>query len=90
MKTIQPVQIWYNGSLVNATILFAKIVADNLINEAIIYYKLLSNSMQGVAEGNIKISGTEYANWNGSNDATWQIVANSLNITIISDYTPQP
>jgi hypothetical protein len=95
MKTIEPVQIWKNGEQIEASLLNAIIVNDNLESSCTFYYKLLTGgdgteSMpitygQSVAEGNISLSGEDYLGWNGSNDYAFEYIAEKLNLTLINE-----
>jgi hypothetical protein len=93
MKQIEPVQVWKNGEQLEATLLNATIVNDNLESACTFYYQLLTGGdgteampitySQSVAEGNISLSGEDYLGWNGSNDYAYDYIAEKLNLTLI-------
>ena len=93
MKQIEPVQVWKNGEQLEASLLNAIIVNDNLESACTFYYQLLTGgdgteSMpisvgQSVAEGNISLSGEDYLAWNGSNDYAFEYIAEKLNLTLV-------
>ena len=92
MKQIQPVQIWLNGQNVQATILNAYVINDNLNNVAQFYYSLLSENQDGeiglvIAQGNLTMTGEAYSTWQ-TNGQAWDWVASELKLTIIGDYVP--
>jgi len=93
MKKIEPVNAWKNGEQLEASLLQASIVNDNLKSSCTFYYQLLTGGDgteampitygQSVAEGNISLSGEEYLEWNGSNDYAFTYIAEKLNLTLI-------
>lgn len=94
MVNIQPVLVWNNGQELEASVLSAVIISDDLATNAQFYYQLLSapvvdedgnvvSSGQALANGNVSMSGTDYSSWNGSNSAAYTFVADQLNLTII-------
>lgn len=90
MKQIQPVQIWYKGQLINATICNLYVISDNLIDTAIFYYALYSGSLDELgtllSSNNITMSGTDYATYESSttsNDFAYSWAASQLNLTLI-------
>jgi len=87
MKTIQPISIWDNGTVQEATVLNAYVINDNLINSATFYYTLSSESLQQLAQGNLTMQGQDYDDWQ-TNDYAYDWVAAQLNLTIIGDYVP--
>ena len=86
MKTISPISIWTNGQAVEATILNAYCINDNLSTSATFYYALLSDSQQSLAQGNLTMTGADYDAWE-TNQQAYDFVASSLNLTIIGDWT---
>ena len=90
MKNITPISIWDNGTVQEATVLNAYVINDNLINSAIFYYTLFSESLQQLAQGNLTMQGQDYDDWQ-TNDYAYEWVAKQLNLTIIGDYVkPEP
>ena len=91
MKTIQPISIWINGQLKQATKFQMAIIQDNLLDVATFYWKLFSvgqeDSLEQVSQGNLTISGEDYQNWDASsdvNDAAYQWGATQLGLTIVA------
>ena len=95
MKPIQPVNIWYNGQMVQANNLSVKSAEDNLSTQARFDY-ILTNVMtvsgsslpiyQTLNQGSLIISGSDYTNWNNEtdiNEAAYVWVANKLNLTLV-------
>jgi len=82
MKTIQPVSIWYNGSMREATTLQAYVINDNLIDSAIFYYSLTNDDLELLASGNLKISGDDYISYETNLDA-WNLISDKLNLIIL-------
>lgn len=82
MKNITPISIWKNGESTQASVLTAMIVGDNLHSLCTFYYELKTVDGEVLANGNVGMSGTEYENWDGSNDAAYTYIANQLNLTI--------
>jgi hypothetical protein len=87
MKTIQPISIWDNGIVQEASVLNAYCINDNLSTSATFYYTISSESMQQLAQGNLTMSGDDYDAWETNNYA-YDWVAAQLNLTIIGDYVP--
>ena len=86
MKQIQPVSIWYNGSMIPATIFNMTSISDNLSTEATFYYQLFSADNIQLASGNLTMSGTDYTTYSSSpasNDYAYTWGATQLNITLI-------
>jgi hypothetical protein len=95
MKTIEAVSIWDNGTVQQATILNAYAVNVTLNTSATFYYSLMSETAEGnvgtqLAQGNLTMSGEDYASWDLDNFA-WDFIAKQLNLVINGDYeTPKP
>ena len=101
MKTIQPITSWINGEAVEATLLNAYTINDNLVNSASFYYSLQTITdgypSTKVAQGNLNMSGEDYLAWQ-QNSYAWDWVATQLNLVITGEYvypvvidtTPQP
>jgi hypothetical protein len=93
MKKIQPVTAWKNGEQLEANLLNAYIINDNLQSSCSFYYSLCASGEgteamplvigQVVAEGNITMSGQDYLDWDNSNDAAYVYIAEKLNLTLI-------
>ena len=87
MKTIEPVSIWDNGQVLEATILNAYCINDNLSTSGTFYYSLLSDAQQQLAQGNLTMTGEDYQAWQ-TNEYAYDWVAAQLNLTITGDYVP--
>jgi uncharacterized protein YhfF len=93
MKKIEPVTIWKNGEQLEANLLNAYIINDNLSTTCSFYYSLNTSGEgteamplilgQVVAEGNLTMDGENYLAWNGSNDYAFDYIAEKLNLTLI-------
>ena len=92
MKTIEAVQIWDNGQVLEAKILNAYCINDNLSTSGTFYYQLLSENVdltvgQQLTQGNLTMTGDAYQAWQ-TNDYAYDWVAAQLNLTITGDYVP--
>jgi hypothetical protein len=86
MKQIQPVSIWYNGEMKQATIFNLVGINDNLVDNCIFYYQLFVDPNFQVATGNITMTGADYTNYSTSPDSNsyaYQWGANQLNLTLV-------
>lgn len=93
MKQIEPVQVWKNGEQLEANLLNAIIINDNLATACSFYYSLNTSGDgteamplvlgQVVAEGNLTMDGEQYLAWGGSNDIAFAYIAEKLNLTLI-------
>jgi hypothetical protein len=93
MKQIEPISVWKNGEQLEASLLNAIIVNDNLESACTFYYQLLTGGQgteampisvgQSVAEGNISLSGEEYLEWSGDNNYAYEYIASKLNLILI-------
>lgn len=85
MKTIQPVSIWYNGSMIQATIFNMVSISDNLSTTATFYYQLFSATNQQLADGNLTMDGFDYQAYSTSPDSNayaYSWGASKLNLTL--------
>ena len=92
MKTISPVSIWDNGQVLEAKILNAYCINDNLSTSGTFYYQLLSENVdltvgQQLTQGNLTMTGDAYQAWQ-TNEYAYDWVAAQLNLTITGDYIP--
>ena len=96
MKTIEAVQVWYNGQEVQAIVLNASAQNDNLQTSANFQYQLLEQLvmsgsgytyLQPVATGSLIMDGETYQAWE-TNEYAYDWVAEQLNLTITGDYVP--
>jgi hypothetical protein len=95
MKQIKPVTAWKNGEQLEANLLNAYIINDNLQSACSFYYSLNTSGDgteamplvlgQVVAEGNLTMDGQNYLSWNGSNDYAFSYIAEKLNLTLINE-----
>ncbi len=86
MKQIQPVSIWYNGQILQATIFELFSNSDNLIDIANFTYRLYTNSNELINQGYISMTGADYTNYStnaNSNEFAYQWGATQLNLTLI-------
>lgn len=92
--SIQPVQIWTNGTAATGNYIDASIVNDNLSDYAQFYWQISSvttdsegaETKQSLAQGNTSISGTDYDTWGQSADvnlAAYEYICTQLNLTLI-------
>lgn len=99
MKTISPVTVWYNGQEVEATVLGATCMNDNLQNSASFQYQLFKVSEDPIptpapvlglvtlVTSGLTMTGDAYLNWD-SNDYAYSWIAEQLNLTITGEYVP--
>ena len=95
MRKIEPITAWKNGEQLEANILNAYIINDNLATSCSFYYSLNTSGEgteamplimgQAVAEGNLTMDGANYLAWNGSNDYAFSYIAEKLNLTLINE-----
>jgi len=83
MKQIEPVVFPLN--LGTATILNAYCINDNLSTSATFYYALLSDTQSQLQQGNLTMTGEDYALW-VTNDYAYNWVATQIDVTIVGDY----
>jgi hypothetical protein len=88
MKTIQPVSIWVNGEIKQATILQAYAVNLQLGVSAKFFYTLLAVGEGQVASGNLSMEGADYQAWDQDSFA-WDWIASKLGLTITGDVQNQ-
>lgn len=76
MRKIESVNLWVNGQLKDANIITLNIVNDNLKDNAVFYYQLMSEITQedgntfneSLVQGNLTISGQDYIDWGTQTD----------------------
>ena len=86
MKQIEPISIWYNGEIKQATIFNLIGINDNLINSCIFYYQIFVSPNLAVADGNLTMTGADYTNYSSnpdSNEYAYQWGATQLNLTLV-------
>jgi hypothetical protein len=87
MKIINPVNIWQNGENLEATLLNASNVQDNLDTSATFQYSLLDSNQNALSQGSLTMGGQDYQDYS-TNTYAWDWIATQLNLTIIGDYVP--
>ena len=85
MKTIQPIQLWNEGIIDNATLFDMYISYDNLSTTAVFYYSLMGETFDLLASGKIEMTGSDYQNWDDSNEGAYLYAAYVLNLVITGD-----
>jgi hypothetical protein len=95
MRKIEPITAWKNGEQLEANLLNAYIINDNLQSSCSFYYSLNTSGEgteampliigQAVAEGNLTMDGANYLAWNGSNDYAFSYIAEKLNLILINE-----
>jgi hypothetical protein len=88
MKTIQPIQLWNEGIIDNATLFDMYISYDNLESQAVFYYHLMNDQFENLASGKLQMTEEEYIVWDNSNDGAYLYGSKKLNLTITGDYVP--
>jgi hypothetical protein len=86
MKQIQPVSIWYNGQIVQASIFNMSSIIDNLSTSATFNYQLLSSNNEQLAQGNLTMDGFDYEAYSSSPDSNgyaYSWAAGKLNLTLL-------
>jgi hypothetical protein len=86
MKQIQPVSIWYNGQMIQATIFNMVSISDNLSTSATFYYQLFSSTNIQLADGNLTMDGFDYQAYSTSPDSNYYAYswgAGKLNLTLV-------
>jgi hypothetical protein len=88
MKQISPIQIWVNGQNKTASVLDARIINDDLATSCTFYWELKEESTeetqgQQLAQGNVSMSGTDYENWDNSNEEAYEYIAEKINVTLV-------
>jgi len=77
-----------------ATVIFSQVNSDNLINEAIFYFKLYQEidiNIVPLVNGTVNMTGSDYITYNSTTDANayaWQWIATTLGLTITGEYVP--
>jgi hypothetical protein len=93
MKTIQPVSVWLNGEVKTATKLLCSISYDNMASVARFTYFLqeVVTPPEGgtpvmdptISSGTVTMDGQDYQDWDDSNEAAYQYIADTLNLVIV-------
>ena len=86
MKEIEPIDVWQNGTTKTAVKLQAQGTSVTLGNSASFYWQLLTEENYQVANGNLGISGEQYAAWGSDDDYVYTIIAEDLNLVIVGDW----
>lgn len=90
MKKITAIPIWINGTIKDATILFAKVINDNLQDAATFQYTLFETTTDGyqgnqLTKNDLVMTGQDYVDYSTNEDA-YNWVSKQINATIIGDY----
>jgi hypothetical protein len=96
MYNIEPLTVWINGENKIVTKIECTIVEDNLQDGLSGYAKFLYKlgeplpveqteqiSINWLIQGNVSMSGQNYADWDNSNAAAYQYVATEINVILI-------
>lgn len=101
MKAITPVNIWHEGSLNEASLLNVASSYDDLNTYATFSYRIMVaaevpeepitppmaiNTI--VASGTVYMGGQDYIDWDNSNDAAYEYVAEKLNLELVAETQP--
>jgi hypothetical protein len=100
MKNIEPINIWMHGSSKQASILSARIINDDLSTQCSFYYELRESDTEippieegdvpttlfgsKLSEGNVYMSGSDYQNWDGTNQTAYEFIATKLNLSLVN------
>lgn len=91
MKTIEPISIWDNGTVQEASVLNTYAINVQLNNSATFWWGLFSTLDGQIAnqlsQGNLTMSGEAYTQWT-IDEYAWEYVATQLNLVITGDYVP--
>lgn len=96
MKTIESINVWFNGQQVSANILNANSINDNLQSFANFQYQIMREVhseqdsyvyLEVVAQSVLMMQGEAYENWD-TNDYAYEWIAQQLNLTITGEYVP--
>jgi len=86
MKAIQPIDVWVDGMLKEATNLHLTLTYDNLETEAVFAYTLCDDENTALVNGRLPIEGDDYQTWGTSTDANsdaYVYVASKLNLILV-------
>ena len=85
MKQISPVVFPLN--LGTATVLNAYCINDNLSTSATFYYALLSDTMAQLSQGNLNMTGQDYADWQ-TNQYAYDWIATQIDVPLTCNFCP--
>ena len=86
MKEIQPVSIWYNGQIYQATNYNLLSAYDNLVDTCFFTYFLYDNAQLQLSTGSLTLTGADYTTYSSSPDSNsyaYQWGATQLNLTLV-------
>jgi hypothetical protein len=92
MKSIQPVQIWVNGSVQTGSWINAYIINDNLESYATFYWAIFADGLEPdtrgiqLSQGNLTINEPEYSEWSSTvdiNESAYLWICDQLGLTLI-------
>lgn len=84
MKKIQPIQIWYNGQLIEVTQFELNATIVNLETSARFSYALISEDNTKLNEGSLIMDGKDYQDWQNDQYA-WDWAATKLNLELLPE-----
>lgn len=84
MKTIEPVSVWFEGSVKQATKLNASAVHVQLNSWAKFNYQLISDDSVTLSAGTLVMEGADYQNWD-QDSFSWEWIAQKLGLIITVD-----
>ena len=84
MKKINSVQIWDNGTLIEATQFQLRAINVELGNSATFYYGLFSENNEQLSAGNLSMEGKDYQDWQNDQYA-WDWAATKLNLELLPE-----
>lgn len=82
MKQIEPIQYVPTSPLI-ATLITVWIISDNLVDQALFGWQLLTDQQEIVDNGTVACEGQDYANWDGNRQFPYTFTANALGVTLI-------
>jgi hypothetical protein len=90
MKQIQNLPIWYQGSIINATLINLYVISDNLTDTALFYFGLYDGTIELIgdklSQGNLSMTGQDYIDYSRNTDSnTFAYIwaTNLLGLTLI-------
>ena len=88
MKKIKPIQMWYNGAPIDATLFNLLSDGDNLSSQCSFSYYLYSEdenkNMQQLQNGSILMDGEDYQNYS-TNEYAYNWAAAKLNLELLPE-----
>lgn len=103
MVNIEPISLWHEGASKTVSKLEVASSYDDLKSYASFVYRLVEvipaqQAPEGmgpypdmnniIVSGNVYMGGQDYIDWDNSNEAAYDFVADKLNLTIVPDPAP--